>query len=291
MELIVLGSAAGGGVPQWNCACSNCRQARLDRQAQRTQSSVAVSADRSQWVLCNASPDVRVQLALAEELSPQEGGLRGTPIRAVALTDAQIDHTVGLLSLREGSRLEVICTPEVERLLREDFPIFPTLEKYLSLTIWHYPVTIGNLSIEALDLEGSPPPYAAGKATCGQVVALSLFSPEGKQVVYAPALPKISPAFVSFVSGAHCLLVDGTFWSENELPSLGVHTRTAREMGHLPIAGPEGSLRWLAKLEVPKKIYVHINNTNPILDPLSKERAHVESQGLTIASDGMKIRV
>jgi pyrroloquinoline quinone biosynthesis protein B len=289
MELIVLGSGAGGGVPQWNCGCPNCTRAREVPEEERTQSSLAASWVGRRWLLCNASPDLRTQFARTRELAPREGAIRASPIAAVALTDAQIDHVTGLLTLRESEELSLVCTPQVEEILREELPLLPVLENYLSLRVLHYPATVAGISMEALDLGGSPPPFAPQRSTEGQVVALRLTTREGKRVVYAPGLPCLSPAFDEFVLGSDCLFLDGTFFRDEELSILKIKARRAKEMGHLPIGDPDGTLAWVRKLQVPRKVYVHINNTNPILDPTSRERQTVREAGIEIGRDGMKI--
>jgi pyrroloquinoline quinone biosynthesis protein B len=288
VQIRILGSAAGGGVPQWNCNCANCRSARNSGNF-LTQSSVAVSADGKNWLLLNASPDLVCQFASFAPLSPQGKNLRGSTVQAVILTDGEMDHVAGLLSLREQKSLRLICTSAVKNLLTREFPLLPTLEKYCQIRHSTFPVQIAGIRISALELETEKaPPYSRRPARRGEVVALRLEANQ-KSFVYLPGLPAITKAVDKFVAGCDCLLVDGTFWSEREMISLGLSKRTAHAMGHLPISGAGGSLEWLQSLKIPRKIYTHINNTNPILRKNSRERKMVGRAGIEISRDGMEI--
>jgi len=286
----VLGSAAGGGVPQWNCNCRNCRAARSPRfsRLRRTQSSIAVAAGDQRWVLFNASPDLPSQIASFPPLAPLGRTLRGTAIEAVVLTDGEMDHVAGLLSLRENKSLRLVCTRAVRELLTRNFPLLPALQNYCRVRVAGFPIRIGSLRISALDVSAKAPPYAARAKRRGRVCGLKIESAT-RRLAYFPGLPAITPAVEKFVAGCDCLLVDGTFWSEREMISPGLSRRTAADMGHVPISGPRGSLAWLQWLTVPRKIYIHINNTNPILRENSRERRAVESAGVEVAGDGMEI--
>lgn len=292
MNVRVLGSAAGGGVPQWNCRCPNCRAARADKSAKlrRTQSSIAISADNKNWVLFNASPDLCSQVAAFPALTAGGEKLRGTALAAVVLTDGELDHVTGLLSLREHRKLRLVCTPTVVQLLSRDFPILPVLEKYSAVQISHFPVRVASLRISAIDFGSKAPPYAAHLKRQGLVAGLRIESAE-KSLAYLPGLPAITAEVEKFIAGCDCLLVDGTFWSEREMVSLGLTHRTAGDMGHVPISGPNGTLEWLQLLKIPRKIYIHINNTNPILRTGSRESKLVRRAGITVAYDGMDIRL
>jgi pyrroloquinoline quinone biosynthesis protein B len=311
VQIRILGSAAGGGVPQWNCSCPNCCSARKNGKF-LTQSSAAVSADGKNWLLLNASPDLVFQFASFASLSPRDEKLRGSAVQAVVLTDGEMDHVAGLLSLREQKSLRLICTNAVKNLLIRQFPLLPTLEKYCRIRHSNFPIQIAGIRISALELETEKaPPYARRPARRGDVVGLRLEA-NRKNFVYLPGLPAINKSVDEFVAGCDCLFVDGTFWSEREMIDLGLSKRTARDMGHIPIGGggaaappcvaaathppisncvTTGSLEWLRALKIPRKIYIHINNTNPILQKYSRERKMVEQAGVEISHDGMDIRL
>ena len=217
--------------------------------------------------------------------------MRGSAVQAVILTDGEMDHVAGLLSLREQKSLRLVCTSAVKNLLTREFPLLPTLEKYCQIRHSTFPVQIAGIRISALELETKKaPPYARRPARRGEVVGLRLEA-NHKSFVYLPGLPAISKAVDKFVADCDCLLVDGTFWSEREMISLGLSKRTAQAMGHLPIDGEGGSLEWLRALKIPRKIYTHINNSNPILQKNSRERKMVEHAGIEISRDGMDIRL
>jgi pyrroloquinoline quinone biosynthesis protein B len=292
VQIRILGSAAGGGVPQWNCNCYNCKTARQEVFKNRqTQSSVVVSVDGKKWLLLNASPDLTFQFASFRKLLPRGKNLRGSAVRAVILTDGEMDHVAGLLSLREQKSLWLICTSAVKNLLTAHFPLLPTLEKYSRIHHSVFPVQIAGIRISALELEvEKAPPYARRPARRGDVVGLRLEA-NNKKFVYLPGLSAINKTVNEFVAGCDCLLVDGTFWSEREMILLGLSKRTAQDMGHLPISGADGSLEWLRALKIPRKIYIHINNTNPILRKKSRERRLVMQAGVEISHDGMDIRL
>jgi pyrroloquinoline quinone biosynthesis protein B len=287
VRIHILGSSAGGGVPQWNCRCANCRAARLRPSLRRTQSSIAVSADNRRWLLINASPDLPSQFAAFSAVTGSGPGQRGTAIEAVVLTDGELDHITGLLSLRENPKLKIACTRSVENLLTHRFPLLPLLRNYCDVRVSALPATIAGLRLRPLDVSSKAPLYAKQKQP-GLAIGLRIES-KSKRLAYFPALPSITPEVEKFVAGCDCLLVDGTFWSENEM--MGLKKRSAKDMGHVPISGDRGSLAWLRNLNIPRKIYIHINNTNPILAPRSRERKAVERAGLEVASDGMDIRL
>ena len=212
-------------------------------------------------------------------------------MQAVILTDGEMDHVAGLLSLREQKSLRLACTRAVKNLLTEQFPLLPILERYCRIHHSIFPVQIAGIRVSALELEtDKAPPYARRPARRGDVVGLRLHA-GGKSLVYLPGLPVINRAVNEFVAGCDCLLVDGTFWSEHEMTALGLSRRTAHDMGHVPISGEGGSLEWLRTLEVPRKIYTHINNTNPILQKSSRERRAIRQAGVEISHDGMEIRL
>ncbi|GAA4847465.1 pyrroloquinoline quinone biosynthesis protein PqqB [Saccharopolyspora rosea] len=295
MWVRVLGSAAGGGFPQWNCACPTCRAARDGSRPclPRTQSSIAVTADRRRWYLINASPDLRAQIESCPDLHPREG--RDTPIRAVLLTDAEIDHTLGLLLLREGRALEVHTTPAVRETLCSGTAVLRTLQAFCPVT-WR-PVVPGaetslgdGLSYRAFDVPtGKPDRFAVG-GDQGRVVGYRLIdAATGRTAVYLPGVPEFTAEVRAELDDCSCLLVDGTCWRDDEL--LDLAGKTARDMGHLPVGEPGGSLDQLAALPVERRIYVHINNTNPMLLDDSPERRAVERRGVEVAADGLEVRL
>ncbi len=304
MRIYVLGSSAGGGLPQWNCGCANCNGARQGAPwiAPRTQSSIAVSRDGSRWVLINASPDVRTQLGASPALGPDGDGSRGTRIAAVIVTDGQIDHTTGLLTLREGGPLALHATSEVCETLTRSFPVVDLLQHYCGVE-WHeIPVDERSFEVEgmaglrftALPIESKAPPYSPrrDRARAGDNIALAMRDEEtGRSAVYAPGLGALSGRLREQLATSDCILVDGTFWSGDEMVRTGTGTKSAAEMGHLPLAGHGGTLDLLAGLERPAKYLIHINNTNPILDRRSPERQQVEAAGVGITYDGLEIEV
>jgi pyrroloquinoline quinone biosynthesis protein B len=300
MWVRVLGSAAGGGYPQWNCACPACRAVRDgSRPARsRTQSSIAVSTDYRRWFLLNASPDIHAQIESFPPLHPRRGpdGGRVVPLQGVLLTDAELDHTLGLLLLREGRGLEVHATAAARDTLCAGTSLLRTLEAYCPVN-W-VPVVPGRevplgdgLSYSAFDVPTTKRArFGAGEAE-GRVVGYRLTDRTGGALVYLPAVQELTASLYRQLAGCSCLLVDGTCWHDDELIRLGVAGKTAREMGHLPISGPGGSLEQLAPLPIHRKIYIHINNTNPILLEDAPERRPLEQHGLEVAVDGLELQI
>ena len=302
MLIRILGSAAGGGFPQWNCNCPSCRAVREARAGVHslTQSSIAVRATDGPWFLVNASPDVRQQLERLRD--GQVSTIRSSPIAGVLLSDAEIDHTTGLVILRESAEpLRVYGTDTVRRALTEGFPLLPTLEGYCGVE-WSVlepnvttTLTIGetpSLEVEVFPLAAKPPKYMRQKAALDGVWVVGFTFRDrttGGVVTYAPALAELDDKVLERFESSDCILVDGTFWRNEDLRDLGIATRTARDMGHMPLSGPGGSLERLAKLSRPRKILIHINNTNPILVAGSVERQTVEAAGITVGYDGLTI--
>jgi pyrroloquinoline quinone biosynthesis protein B len=302
MRVRVLGSAAGGGFPQWNCNCPNCRRLRAGhiKASARTQSSIAVSADGVNWVLCNASPDIRAQLEAFPAMQPGRA-IRDTAIIGIVLIDSQIDHTTGLLILREGRPLEVYCTEMVHQDLTTGNPLFSILGHYCGVN-WHpVPVEAGasftvrgaeTLRFTAVPLHSKAPPYSPHRQApqVGDNIGVRVEDVQsGKSLFYAPGLGEIEAHLMPHLATCDCLLVDGTFWRDDELVVAGIANKRARDMGHLPLAGKGGMLSVLTPLPRPRKILIHINNTNPILDEASPERAQVAAAGIEVAYDGMEI--
>ncbi len=297
MWLRVLGSAAGGGYPQWNCGCPGCRAVRDGSRPcrPRTQSSIAVSADYRSWFLLNASPDIRAQIESFPALRPR--GARETPLEAVLLTDAELDHTLGLLLLREGRALELHATPAVHADLRDGTSVLRTLDAYCPVD-WR-PVTpgvdvslAGGLTYRAFTVPTTKRTRLGFGEESGRVVGYRLSDENsGRVAVYLPGVQELTPEVREQLDDCACLLVDGTCWHDDELIRLGLAGKTAREMGHLPISGPGGSLEALSSLPIGRRIYVHINNTNPILLEDTPERRAIEELGMEVSTDGMEVRI
>jgi pyrroloquinoline quinone biosynthesis protein B len=302
MQIRVLGSAAGGGFPQWNCNCPTCDGARKGtiRAKSRTQSSITVSADGVSWVLFNASPDLLTQFRGFPALQPGRA-IRDTAVRSVVLMDAQIDHTTGLLMMREGRPLEVYCTETAREDLTTGNPLFNILQHYCGVN-WHpVPTYPGNrfdvlgaeeLYFTAVPLKSKAAPYSPHRDNPheGDNIGMRIVDPRsGKVLFYAPGLGEIEPHLRPFLQEADCLMVDGTFWTDDEMIRVGVSKKRAREIGHLPQSGPGGMIEVLQPLKASRKILIHINNTNPILDEGSNERRMLDSAGIEVAWDGMDI--
>ncbi|MEN3358959.1 MAG: pyrroloquinoline quinone biosynthesis protein [Mycobacteriales bacterium] len=295
MWLRVLGSAAGGGSPQWNCGCPVCAAVRSGAGPTRTQSSVAVSADYRRWFLINASPDVRSQIEAFPGLHPH--GDRATPLEAVLLTDAELDHTLGLLLLREAGALRLYATPAVHKTLDDGSGILRTLGRYCPVE-WRavvpgvdVPLADG-LCCRAFDVPTTKRDRFGSGLDHGRVVGYRLTDGRGGRVlVYLPGVQALTPALRAEVSGCDCLLIDGTCWCDDELVRLGLAGKTSREMGHLPIDGPDGSLAQLPSLGIGRTIFVHMNNTNPILLADAPERRVVADSGMEVAMDGLEVEV
>jgi pyrroloquinoline quinone biosynthesis protein B len=280
----VLGSAAGGGFPQWNCHCGTCEAARAGVRARaRTQSSLAIRGGDGPWFLVNASPDARQQL---ETLTPgRVDGVRAPPIAGVLLTDAEIDHTAGLLLLRESTTpVRVFGGAGVEGALRET--VMRMLERFCGVE-WEVLEPGRAMPLEGSSLVVESFPAGAGDAT-GLVVRDGA---TGGVASYAPALASLADGVITRFAASDLVLVDGTFWRDDELARLGISTRSARDMGHVPLSGPGGTLEALARLERPRKVLVHINNTNPILLEDSRERQEVLRAGVEVAYDGLEVEL
>ena len=296
MRVHVLGAAAGGGFPQWNCGCPQCTEVRAGsaRTEARTQDSLAVIGDEG-VVLVNASPDILVQIQRTPALMPR--GPRHSPIAAIVLTNGDIDHVAGLLSLRESYPLHLYATTAVWRGLDERNVLLRTLQRFDGHLTWH-PLSLdtatalpGGLSVTAFAVPGKLPVHLERdtRPSPEDNVGLEL-SAGGARVVYCAAAGALG-AFSERFDGAACVLFDGTFWSSDELVRLGLSSARAESMAHLPIGGAEGSLARLGQLRAGRKIFTHINNTNPILMRDSEARARVEASGWEVAYDGMEIDV
>ena len=302
MMIRVLGSAAGGGFPQWNCNCTNCARLRngtINAKA-RTQSSIAVSGDARNWILFNASPDIRAQLEAFPVLQPGRS-VRDTAIVGVVLIDGQIDHTAGLLFLREGDPINLYCTEPVHEDLTTGNPILKVLDHFCGVN-WHrVPLNSSehftvrgadHLQLTAIPLDGKPPPFSPYRdepRPGDNIGVLIEDARSGASVFYAPALAGLDERIAEVMKRCDCVLVDGTFWSDDELVTSGIGDKRAQDMGHLPQSGDDGMIRLLAAMDRPRRVLIHINNTNPILDEESPQRAQLNAAGIEVACDGMEI--
>ncbi|MDP3517596.1 MAG: pyrroloquinoline quinone biosynthesis protein PqqB [Pseudohongiella sp.] len=301
MRVRVLGSAAGGGFPQWNCNCPNCDGVRKGSivASPRTQSSIAISSDNINWLLFNASPDILTQFQRFPELQPARA-IRDTAVRGIVLMDAQIDHTTGLFMLREGKTpLNIYCTDMVHEDLTQGNPIFNILKHFCGVS-WHQVPTaaghsfqvegIADIDITAVPLSSKAPPYSPHRHDPheGDNIGIQLEDRRsGKKLFYAPGLAAIEPHVLPFMQNADCLMVDGTCWSNDEMRKLGISQTLSLEMGHLPQSGAGGMIETLRPLNATRKILIHINNTNPILRENSSERKILNQENIEVAFDGM----
>jgi pyrroloquinoline quinone biosynthesis protein B len=315
MRSTVLGAAAGGGFPQWNCNCANCTGVRAGspRFKARTQSSIFIRPDDAiDGVLFNASPDVLEQIRSNPVLQPARG-LRDTAIAGVVLMDGQIDHATGLFMLRERSRptpqaggfeaarLPLWCTDPVEEDLRQGNPVLRVLDHYCGVerqrialdgTPFEVPGVDG-LSFRALPLSSKAAPYSPHRErpVAGDNIGITVTDrASNRSLFYAPGLGDVTPPVFDAMSNADCVMVDGTFWRDDEMPRLGLSQKTARDIGHLAQSGAGGMIEWLSLLPPrTRRLLIHINNTNPILDEDSAERAALARERIEVCEDGMQI--
>lgn len=303
MKIRVLGSSAGGGFPQWNCNCRNCAGIRAGtlRGFKRTQSSIAVTGSPGvDSVLVNASPDILTQLQAAPDLQPNRS-LRDSAIKAIVLVDGQVDHTTGLYMLRESGRpWPIWCSDSVFADLTEGNPILRLLEHFCGVDRRRIELDrdfiieqVNNVRWRALPVASKPAPYSPNRDSpvSGDNLALIITDElTGRSIVYAPGLAVIDGRLWQAMQSASCVMVDGTFWTDDEMIRLGISNKRARDIGHLPQSGPGGMLEWLDRLPADtRKILVHINNTNPILDEDSAEAAYLRARGVEVARDGLEI--
>ena len=303
MHVVLLGSAAGGGFPQWNCWCPGCRLARTDpsRARPRTQSSAAVSADGTHWFLLNASPDIREQLRhIAAPEAP--ASVRHVPVDGVVVTDAELDHSLGLLLLREAGRMPLFASRAVAAILTDDSRILTTTRAFSDVPVTELtldrptPITsrdgaASGLSIEAFSVPAGPPRFASHDHDGHTVGLMVREDATGRTCAFVPGCGGLDPTMLERLAPADALLFDGTFWQDDELIALRIGSRTARQLDHLPITGPGGSLGLLADLPCQHRVYTHINNTNPILLEDSPEREVVTRAGLTVGYDGWRVEI
>jgi pyrroloquinoline quinone biosynthesis protein B len=304
MRITILGAAAGGGFPQWNCNCRNCRGVRDGsvRATPRTQSSIFIRPDDGiDGILFNASPDILEQIRNRPALQPARG-VRDTAIAGVVLMDGQIDHATGLFMLRErGSKLPLWCTDPVFEDLSQGNPVLRVLGHYCGVqrqviglegAAFSVPGVEG-LSLRAQPLDSKAAPYSPHReqSVPGDNIGVTVTDAcSGKRLFYAPGLGQITPAVFESMAAADAVLVDGTFWTDDEMIGLGLSRKTARDIGHLAQSGPGGMIEWLGRLPAgTRRLLIHINNTNPILDEDSPERATLERAGIEVTQDGMEI--
>ena len=296
----LLGTAAGGGIPQWNCACKICALCRQDPQilAPRFQLQAAVWSDHGEWFLLNACPDLRFQIEANPELHPESGlGNRNTPIQGIILTTADLDQTLGLLLLREFQPLTVYATAIVRRALVSN-SFFRMLERVPDQLTWveiraGVPFALGRSGIVCtpIPLAGDMPFYARDLGPCepGQASLGLLLESGGQRLAYTPSVPEITKELRSLYSACDAILVDGTFWSDAELSNTHCGTPLARSIGHIPMSGEGSTMELLSDLDVPHKIFVHLNNTNPVLDPRGEAYRAVIDAGWQIGHDGWQL--
>jgi pyrroloquinoline quinone biosynthesis protein B len=312
MHVLVLGSAAGGGFPQWNCACPNCRALRAGTfpGKARTQTQIAISGDGRSWFLLGASPDLRAQIEATPELHPRPcgEGVRQSPIAGVVLLNADLDHVLGLLSLRELQPLRVYATKSIRRILTKDNSMFAMLQRVPNQVTWiefmpgaQFPLLTAagedcGLRCRALPLGSHFPAYVSPPrrsqlAPLEASMGLFLEAPSGKRLAYMPAVPRFDERMLKQLDSCDVLLFDGTFWSQDELICIQGSGQSAHDMGHIPVSSAGGSLVRLAQVRRPRKIYIHINNTNPILNEAGPEYTQVRGAGWEIAEDGWQLEI
>lgn len=308
MRVRLLGTAAGGGVPQWNCNCAVCAAARQGkgRVLKRTQSSVAVSADGKRWFLLNASPDIGRQIEAFPPLQPSVFHPRGTPIHGVLLTNADLDHTLGLLLMREGSVATVYASEATEHALTKGLGLLPALRSFCKTKVVRAGLTErrlryadgspSDLACRALKVPSKRPRFAGkkspGKTDAGGAVGYEIRDLKTSgSLIFMPEICMVTEELATWLNDCDLLLFDGTCWSENEMAERGIKGPTASKMGHVPIDGNKGSLRALSTVTWPRKIFVHINNTNPILFEDSRERRKLIAAGWQVGEDGMEFEI
>ncbi len=304
MHIHVMGSGAGGGFPQWNCNCINCKGVREGtvKASRRTQSSIAISSDGVDWILFNASPDIKKQMDDFPALQPARE-VRDTAIKAILITDAQIDHVTGLLTLREHNKpWDIYCTEAVHDDLTTGFPVFNILGHFRGIN-WNeiktdlesftIPAAPG-LIFTAVPLKSEAPPYSPHRHNTvpGDNVGIRVEDTRtGKNVFYAPGLGVVEDHVLEFMRNADVVLVDGTVWTDDEMSKEGISDKRAQEMGHINQSEDGGTISFLNSMERPRKILIHINNTNPILNEESAERQVLNNAGIELAYDGMDIEL
>ncbi|QUJ76769.1 pyrroloquinoline quinone biosynthesis protein PqqB [Sulfitobacter albidus] len=294
LRVQILGAAAGGGLPQWNCGCENCNLARAGEIPAQTQSSIAVSANGSDWAILNTSPDIREQMARTPCLHPT--GLRDLPLRAVMLTNGDIDHVAGLLTLREQQPFTLFATSEILSVVADN-PIFNALNTDVvprrAIAMDTPFDLVPGLMATLFAVPGKVPLYLEGaevetEMMGEQTVGVAL--DDGiNRAYYIPGCARLTPGLRDRLTGAAMVLFDGTLWRDDEMVTAGLSQKTGKRMGHISMSGPDGSIAGFADMDVRQKVFVHMNNTNPVLRPSAPERAEAEAAGWLIAADGMEL--
>ena len=293
MRFLVLGAAAGGGLPQWNCGCSNCQDARLGKVPPATQSSLAVTLNGEDWAVLNASPDIRTQLQNCPALHPRD--LRDTPLSSVLVTNGDIDHIAGLLSLREQTPFTLFATSEIHSVLAEN-RVFDAVDRDKvpreTVQVEVAFDILPGLTARVFPVPGKVPLFMEGEEVQTDLVGeqtVGVRLSDGQHVAYyIPGCADVTPALLDMLDDADHLFFDGTLWDDNEMIRSGTGVKTGRRMGHISISGPDGSIARLQGLKA-GKTFIHINNTNPVWQPDSVERATVLESGWAVAADGMEI--
>ena len=298
LRVIVIGSAAGGGYPQWNCRgpVSSLFWNGDNRVEERTQSSIAVSSDGEEWALLNCSPDIRQQILRTRALWPSQPP-RHSPIKAVLLTNGDIDHIAGLLTLREKQNFRLLGTRRVLEVLHGN-SVFAALDpahvERISVEFGKAFALVGDLTAEIFPVPGKLPLYLEdGEPEIGQesetTVGVRISCGADTYFFYIPGCAQLSDGLRGRLDGAPLLLFDGTLWRDDEMIRSGVGEKTGRRMGHISLSGPEGSIAGFNGMDIGRKVFVHINNTNPVLIAGSPERREAEAAGWEIAFDGMEL--
>lgn len=296
IRALILGAAAGGGLPQWNCGCPNCNLARKGHIPSLTQSSLAVSADGETWALLNASPDVRQQLAQAAPLHPS--GLREISLASVLVTNGDIDHVAGLLTLREVQPFSLFATAGIHDVIADN-PIFSALRAEVvprrTIALDDPFELVPGLTATLFAVPGKVPLYLEGETVQTDLIGEQTVGVElaanGKRAYYIPGCAMLPPDLLDRLSGADLLFFDGTLWQDDEMIQAGLGVKTGKRMGHMSMSGPDGSIAALEHADIGRKVFVHMNNTNPVLRPDSDEKAQAQASGWTIGQDGMEITI
>ena len=292
----ILGAAAGGGLPQWNCGCENCNLARAGEIPAQTQSSVAFSSNGNDWAIINASPDIRDQMARSMALHPT--GLRRSPVKSVLLTNGDIDHVAGLLTLREQQAFTLFATAEIHQVIADN-PIFSALNSDFvtrtSIMLDEPFELVSGITARLIAVPGKVPLYLEGETVqtdlVGEQTVGVQLEASGKRVFYIPGCAALPHDLQARIGGADMVMFDGTLWQDDEMVRAGLSQKTGRRMGHMSMSGPEGSIAAFEGVEVGQKIFVHMNNTNPVLRPGSSEKKQAEQAGWIVAQDGMEIEI
>lgn len=294
LRALILGAAAGGGLPQWNCGCANCNLARSGAIPAQTQSSIAVSANGSDWAIVNASPDIRDQMRQTPALHPTD--LRKSPLTSVLLTNGDIDHVAGLLTLREQQKFTLFATREIHDVIAAN-PMFDALNRDFvrrDVIALDTPFTlVAGVTATLFAVPGKVPLYLEGaevdtRLEGEQTVGVHLQT-EQTSAYYIPGCATMKADLKQRIAGSDAVFFDGTLWQDDEMVRAGLSQKTGARMGHMSMSGPEGSMAAFADVNVGRKIYVHMNNTNPVLRPGSPERQEAEKNGWGVAQDGMEI--